>query len=133
MAISEVYEGQLKIAREEFSEIVEDGQVLYSESGVPLKLRLAIIDSSIVDSFYSARGRYSYHWDRRAIDGSIYRYDNAPHRRWRHIRTFPKHFHSGSEADEACGESTISDDPLIAIREFLQFVREQLAREGELA
>jgi hypothetical protein len=44
-----------------------------------------------VDVWFSLKllGRYSYHWERRAIDGSIYRHDNTPHKRWQTIGTFP--------------------------------------------
>ncbi|MGH8055623.1 MAG: toxin-antitoxin system TumE family protein, partial [Candidatus Entotheonellia bacterium] len=33
---------------------------------------------------------YSFHWERRAIDGRIYRHDNAPHKRWQSVATFPR-------------------------------------------
>jgi len=104
--------------------------VLLCESGVALKLRLTIVDGSVVDCFWAPSGKYSYHWNRRAIDGSIFRYDNAPHARWAHVRTFPKHFHNGSEEARDVKESTISDDPIEAIREFLGFVRNRLATMG---
>jgi len=40
------------------------------------------------------------------------------------IKTFPKHFHQGSE--ENVKESNIGDNPEIAIRDFLKFVRENM-------
>ena len=83
--------------------------MLRFDSGEPLKLRIEIIDGSIVDIFYSVTGKYSYHWERSLIDGSIYRHDNAPHQRWQSIKTFPKHVHHGSE--DAGEESYLSDDP----------------------
>ena len=76
-----------------FPDIVSEARVLRLDSGEPLKLRLEIIDGSVVDIFYSVTGKYSYHWERSLIDGSIYRHDNAPHKRWQRIKTFPKHFH----------------------------------------
>ena len=124
MNISEIYENQLKIALTKFKDVIVSGAIAYSESGIPLKLRLDIADGSIVDLFYSVRGKFAYHWERRIVDGTIYRHDNAPHARWRHIRTFPKHFHDGS--DDNAGESFISDNPLLAVEEFLIFVREKL-------
>ena len=108
-----------------FPNIVSEAHVLRLDSGEPLKLRLEIIDGSIVDIFYSVTGKYSYHWERTLIDGSIYRHDNAPHKRWQGIKTFPKHFHHGSE--HASEESYLSDDPLAALEEFLTFVRGKLA------
>jgi len=70
----------------------------------------------------SVSGRYSYHWDRRLTsDGDLYRHDNAPPQRWCGVATYPKHFHQGSEGNVM--DSHISDDPEVAIREFLAFVR----------
>ncbi len=75
--------------------------------------------------YLSASGRYSYHWERRLIGkGDLYRHDNAPHDRWRHLATFPKHFHDGSESNVVA--SSISDNPEQAVREFLTFVRRKL-------
>jgi hypothetical protein len=94
-------------------------------TGDPLKLRLDIVDGSLLDVFLSASGRYSYHWERRLIGkGGLYRHDNAPHERWRHVVTFPKHFHDGSEGNVV--ESYISDNPEGALQEFLTFVRHKL-------
>jgi len=107
---------------------VSEAEILYTESKEPLKLRLNIVDGSIVDIFYSTGGKYSYHWDRRIVNGSVYRHDNAPHKRWRKIKTFPKHFHQ--EAEYTVKESYISDDPLSAIKEFLGFVRRILITSG---
>jgi hypothetical protein len=51
----------------------------------------------------------------------IYRHDNAPHRRWEAVATFPRHFHNGSETNVS--ESYLSAVPEEALREFLTFVR----------
>jgi hypothetical protein len=50
----------------------------------------------------------------------IYRHNNAPHQKWKYISTFPKHFHNGSE--DIVVQSHISENPEIALREFLSFV-----------
>lgn len=122
MDIFAIYSRQLELAREKFSHIVDDGRIIYTSCGLPQKLRLEIIDGSVVDVFLSSRELYSYHWERSHVDGTIYRHDNAPHKRWRHIRSFPKHFHDGSEANEDCKESHISNDPEEALRELLRFI-----------
>jgi hypothetical protein len=70
-------------------------------------------------------GRYSYHWERQAIDGTIYRHDNAPHKRWASVQTFPRHFHNGSE--NQVEKSTLNADPAQGLREFLLFARKKLA------
>lgn len=85
--------------------------------------RISLHEESFIDVWYSLKlpGRYSYHWERRAIDGTIHRHDNAPHEKWKNISTYPAHFHDGSEANVV--ESWISTDPETALRQFLSFVR----------
>jgi len=111
------------IAEIEFSDIVEDVIVDLNE------LRIMLVDGSFIDVWFSLKlkGRYSYHWERRFIDGSIYRHDNAPHLRWKDISTFPKHFHNGSE--DIIISSHISDNPELALKEFLGFVSKHVKKE----
>jgi Family of unknown function (DUF6516) len=87
------------------------------------ELRIILTDGSFVDVWFSLKlqGRYSFHWERRALDGKIYRHDNAPHKRWESVATFPRHFHDGSETNVS--ESHLSEVPEEALREFLAFVR----------
>ena len=66
-------------------------------------------------------GRFGFHWERRHIDGAIYRHDNAPHGSWKTVASFPKHFHNGSELNVEA--SHLPDAPLDAIRYFLDFAR----------
>jgi len=106
------------IIETEYSDIVE--YVLLPDIN---ELRVFLIDGSFLDIWFSLKleGRYSYHWERRFIDDTIYRHDNAPHRNWEKVKTFPKHLHNGTE--ENVIESHISDNPEEAIREFLDFIR----------
>ena len=117
---------QLKeIAEVEFAEIVE-----HAYSPDVNELRIISTDGSFIDLWFSLKlaGRYSYHWERRAIDERVYRHDNAPHKRWRGVKTFPKHLHNGSE--ERVVERFISDVPEEALRQFLAFVRDKLRELG---
>jgi len=113
-----------EIAEIEFAAIVED--VLVTDIN---ELRIVLIDGSYLDLWFSLklRGRYSYHWERKFINGSIFRHDNAPHMRWKDIPTFPKHFHNGSE--EIVISSRIADNPELALKEFLTFVTEHIKKE----
>jgi len=88
-------------------------------------MRILFYDGSYLDVWFSLKleGRYSYHWERRHIDGTLFRHDNAPHMRWRDISTFPKHFHDGSE--ENVRDSDIPEQPENGIRYFLHFIREK--------
>ena len=111
-----------EIAEVEFADIVV-------EAWVPdlNELRIILTDSSFMDVWFSLKlqDRYSFHWERRAIDGTIYRHDNAPHRRWQSVATFPCHFHNGSETDVS--ESYLSEVPEEALREFLAFARDRMS------
>jgi len=92
----------------------------------PNELRIYLKDGSFIDVWFSLKltDRYSLHWERQAIDGTIYRHDNAPHQQWRAVATFPDHFHEGRE--DAVRESHLSRTPSNALREFLTFARSKL-------
>lgn len=125
MPISRIYSDLLDMAQREYSEIVVSGRILHFPTGDPHKVRLEIVDSSFLDIFLSASGRYSYHWERRPAGiEAIFRHDNAPHKPWRAISTFPKHFHNGSEDNVT--ESHISDVPITAVSQILEFIRSAL-------
>lgn len=87
------------------------------------KLRIHLIDGSFVELWFSLRrsGIYAYHWERRHVDGTVHRHNNIPHSRWKHVATFPKHYHAGEE--EYVIESNLPDDPIQALREILTFCR----------
>jgi len=90
------------------------------------KIRAYILDGSVVDIWFSKKipGRFSYHWERRHIDGKLYRHDNFPDPHWKKVSTFPKHFHNGSQSQVQ--ESSIDDDPTSGIRQFMSFVRKMM-------
>lgn len=107
----------IEIAEIEFSKIVV--QVFTDLNG----MRIIFIDESYCDVWFSLKleGRYSYHWERSFLDGTIYREDNAPHLRWKGIRGYPAHFHNGSEY--AVEESRLPSEPAAALRHFLNFIQ----------
>lgn len=104
----------------EYNDIVKDSDIHHN------KLRVYLIDGSIVDIWFSKKvpGRFSFHWERRHLNGKIYRHDNFPDPRWKIVITFPKHFHYGSQ--DRVQESQINDDPVSGVREFMEFVRKML-------
>ncbi|GFP23416.1 hypothetical protein HKBW3S09_00883 [Candidatus Hakubella thermalkaliphila] len=91
------------------------------------EVRVILTDGSFVDIWFSLKlaDRYSYYRERRAVDGTIYRQDNALHKRWQSVATFPKHFHIASETNVV--ESHRSEVPEEALREFLTFVRDRMS------
>jgi hypothetical protein len=60
------------------------------------------------------------------LRGLIHRHDNAPHSKWKEVKTFPKHFHDGTE--DNVNESSIPDYPILAVSYVLSFVRTFLKR-----
>jgi hypothetical protein len=78
----------LRIAEVEFAAIVVQADVLGA------KLRVLLTDTSYVDVWLSRTlsGRFGFHWERRHLDGRIYRYDNFPDTDWSSVRTFPPTF-----------------------------------------
>ena len=127
MNILKTYQEQIEHVISLYQELISEAKVIYSENGTPHKLRIYLIDGSIVDIFHSVNGKYSYHWERRAINGSLYRHDNAPHSKWQTVNTFPKHFHYKTNTNVI--ESLISNDPIVAIEEFFGFIRPTLIKK----
>lgn len=117
--------GRLKeIAEVEFGDVVEEAIVVEIN-----EVRIILNDGSFIDVWHSLKlkDRYSYHWERKLIDDSIYRHDNAPHKKWENVSTFPKHFHNGSEEDVI--SSHIPDNPEDALKEFMTFVSEHIRKD----
>jgi hypothetical protein len=99
--------------------IVAKGVVEY------LKSKLRDVNSEMI----LLRNKYhvaSAKGERRHIDGRIFRHDNIPHTKWSRVKTFPKHFHFESESNTI--ESEIPDDPLLAVKYFLNFAKDLLGK-----
>lgn len=119
MQTSLLYQRLLELAQQEFPEILRSGQFVGGTVLNPRVLRLEFRDSSFLD-IRITNGGYSYHWERRSIDGEIYRWDNAPHHQ--EVTTFPHHLHAGEEMDiiESSLPLTSAED---ALRFVLEFIR----------
>lgn len=117
MTRDEIYTRLSHLSLSDFADIVE------ATKTVEGKLRILITDGSYIDVWFSLKkeGVYAYHWERRDINGTIYRHNNLPDKTAKKLKTFPKHFHNGTEKNIV--ESYISDDPIEAVKSFLEFVR----------
>ncbi len=106
-----------QIAIREFSDIVERTMQIDG------KLRILLIDGSFIDIWLSVKrtGTYAYHWERRNVDGKVYRYNNLPDKKAKSLQTYPKHFHNGGENKVL--ESDLSDEPEEAIRTVLEYAK----------
>lgn len=106
-----------RITRGEFADIVMD---VYR---IDAKLRVLLTDGSYLDFWWSEiqDGRFAHHWNRQHVDGTIHRHDNSAHQKWRHIETFPQHYHR--EREDTVTESLLPSEPREAVRTFLTFCR----------
>ena len=95
--LEELFNQIIDLIFAEFSDIVIDVHLRFSPSGSVERLRVFLTDGTFIDVWLSASGKYSYHWEQRHVRGFIHRHDNAPHSRWKKIKTFPKHFHDIKE------------------------------------
>jgi hypothetical protein len=122
--ISEHYKRIKSNVELRFSDILKSAELIQGTAGRIRKLRLYLIDNTFVDIWYSPDGSYSYHWEQRSIRNDIYRHDNAPHKKWRSVSTFPKHCHDGNQQNVT--ESFLPDNSENAVEEFLRLVRERM-------
>lgn len=127
--ISKLYDLFSKISISEFNDIVIGCDLIFRYADVPRKLRIKLVDNTFIDVWFSLDGEYSFHWEQREIRDNIYsvnRHDNAPHKKWAYIKTFPKHCHDGNQDNVT--ESYISDKPETALREFLNIVHKAIIK-----
>jgi hypothetical protein len=111
-----------RIAEVEFSAIVVQTDVLGA------KLRVLLADGSYVDVWASRTlvGRFGFHWERRHLDGRIYRYDNFPDTNWSGVSTFPFHFHEGDQDTVVAAPFAPALEQ--GLREFMAFVQRVMGR-----
>ena len=113
---------------EEFARLaeVEFADIVVQAGSIGTKLRILLCDSSYIDVWVSEKlaGRFGFHWERRHLDGSMFRYDNFPDTNWQGLSTFPYHFHDGTY--EHVLEGPFSLGCREALREFLEFARQRL-------
>jgi hypothetical protein len=109
-----------RIAEVEFADLV----VQTNRMGA--KLRILLSDTSYVDAWVSRKltGRFGFHWERRHLDGLIYRYDNFPDTNWAGVSTFPFHFHDGDQNTVVATPFDLSLEQ--GFREFMAFVQQKL-------
>ena len=112
------FESLARIAEIEFSEIVSDSAPMGE------KLRLLLNDTSYIWLSRTLQDRFGFHWERRHLDGTFYRYDNFPDTEWRAVSAYPRHFHNGSQ--DAVESAFFSSDLTEGFRNFLRFAAAKL-------
>jgi len=106
---------------------IEFGHLIADVLSMGEKVRMFLTDNSYIDLWLSRRlpERFGFHWERRHLDGTFYRYDNFPDTTWMQVSTFPRHFHNGSQ--EAVEAASFSADLTAGVREFMRFAGTKFA------
>lgn len=93
------------------------------------KVRVILKDKSFIDLRVSQKikNRFDFHWERRHLDKTIYRYDNFPNTRFKHLKTFPYHFHKKKENKVI--ESPFGKRLPDALIDFMEFVRQTMLKK----
>lgn len=116
---AEIIYSQLKqLTLTNFFDIVEDAYILPGPLNFPRCLRVLFVDGSFMEIRISEE-KYSFHYDRRMVDGRIFRLDNAPHHK--EVKTHPHHFHNGTE--EAVEENTFGYNHEERFLHFMEFIK----------
>lgn len=114
-----------RIAEIEFVDIVDSTEMIGT------KLRVMFVKEGFIDVWLSRKlkNRFGFHWEQEST-GLSYRYDNFPNTRWKHVSTYPYHFHDGSQ-DNVIDSSRFAKDITEGFRDFMQWVRMELTGEGD--
>lgn len=113
-----------QISQNEYPDIISES-IFYEFSN---KFRLILIDKSFIDIRVSLEieKRFDFHWERRHIDETIYRYDNFPDIKWKKVKTFPCHLHFGKENKIIAAH--FRKDLEGGFRDFMDFARKELKK-----
>ena len=84
----------------------------------PLKIILEIFKSNNI------LNRWAFNWERKHVDGTIYRQDNIPLISWEEIETFPWHYHYKSE--ENVINSDFTNDITQNVQKLILIVKERI-------
>ena len=89
----------------------------------PYKRRFMFRDKSFLDTYLSVSRKnvYAFHYERRHLDGTLFRVDNYPHHSAVKAKSFPHHFHDGS--DRKVKSSAFGTAPEEVLENFLSFIR----------
>lgn len=115
------YQDLLDSLPDDLASLIQERRYIGGTDRSPRVLRLFFADRSYLDIRF-AGDDYVFHWERRVIDGTLFRWDNAPHHP--SADTFPHHLHERTEenvvASQLPYESIVAS--LIAVLRFIQVV-----------
>jgi len=107
----------------ELKDLVRSSKILRN------KLRFTFKDQSFLEIFKSNNitNRWAFHWERKHVDGLIYRHDNMPHKSWENIESFPWHYHYKSE--ENVIKSDFSNDIILNVQKLISILKDKIEIE----
>ena len=116
-----------EIIEDQFLDIIENILEPSAE-----KLRIVLKDKSFIDVRISQTvvNRFDFHWERRHIDKSLFRYDNFPDIHFKKFNSFPFHFHYQKENKVV--ESKFRKTLPGGFIDFMNFVRDYLEKKSNL-
>ena len=105
--------------------LVELKNIIRSSKITRNKLRFTFADQSFLEIFKSNNiiNRWAFHWERKHVDGMIYRHDNVPHKSWKKIESFPWHYHFKFE--ENVIKSDFSNDIIQNVQKLIIIIKER--------
>lgn len=109
-----------KVAVDEFSSLLRENPIL-----LPDRLRLVLVDGSLLDVRYPTRTKYSFHWQRK--DRSV-RINTAEHHP--DLSTFPRHIHLDERTVVPDNLTKLESLPEQNLRAVLLWIKQELARES---
>lgn len=119
MGAEDIYRQLKQLALTHFFDIVEDAYVLPGPLHFPRCLRILFLDGPYMEIRISEE-KYSFHYDRRMVDGRFFRLDNAPHHK--EVKTHPHHFHNATE--ETVEENKFGYNREERFIHFMDFIRD---------
>ena len=119
MTLEERLVGLAMLAKEEFMDILLNPPEIFED-----RIRLKLIDGSLMIIRYPLENKYSFCWQR---EFEMYRINTAPHHKY--ISTFPRHIHDGSEDNVIEDRITsFENTPEENMRNVLIWVRKKLSK-----
>jgi len=104
---------------EEFPSLLRERPIV-----LPDRLRLVLVDGSLLDVRYPTRTKYSFHWQRK--DRSV-RINTAEHHP--DLPTYPRHIHLDERTVVADNLTKLENSPEQNLRAVLSWIKQKLSKE----
>ncbi len=86
--LEEIHRWLVERGLAKYNDIIFDVLRVEHTPSVLVKLCVFMRGDSFLDIYWDTRNRYSLHYERRHIDGRVYRHENAHMRSTKHVKTW---------------------------------------------